>query len=153
MPLWAHRSAVSLPSCIEFNCLRSAKRQGHWSIGMTMLVAWSSLSGKWYCAVVQISSSKRQRDERQARSESNIPINAFHTGVSVHKYLSFTILSKISWATWRTTESTLSLFVLIWMQFSCWIQIWHWAFEFVKVLKKLKLFRWFSAKCYWRKRK
>ena len=33
-------------------------------------------------------------------------------------------------ATSRTTEQILGLFVLIWMYFSCWIQIWQWKFKF-----------------------
>ena len=50
-PLWLFIERQSLPSWIEFNCLRSAarwaKRQGYRSIGMTLLAAWSSLCDKW----------------------------------------------------------------------------------------------------------
>ena len=50
-PLWLYHRAASLPSWIEFNCLRSAAvgKAARLSIynGLTLLAAWSSLCGKW----------------------------------------------------------------------------------------------------------
>ena len=49
-----------------------------------------------------------------------------------------TLVSKLQgkgWKTWRITEPILGLFVLIWMYFSSWIQMWEWTFE-QKSLKK-----------------
>ena len=47
------------------------------------------------------------------------------------------LFSKNSRAVSRTTEPNISLFKLISMQFSCWIQIWQWKFEFWNFLKKI----------------
>ena len=65
-------------------------------------------------------------------------IKAFPAGFQCRKKLKFdTIfqaqdLRNISW----TTAPILGLFILIWMHFSCWIQIWQWKFEFWKFLEK-----------------
>ena len=43
---------------------------------------------------------------------------------------------KLHEASSRNTGPNLHLFVLDWMHFSCWIQIWQWTFEFLKFLGK-----------------
>ena len=42
----------------------------------------------------------------------------------------FTHFLQILGAISRTAEPTLGLFVLIWIHFSCWIQIWQWKCKF-----------------------
>ena len=68
-PLWLYHRAASLPSWIEFNCLRSA------AVGkaarLSILLAWRCLplghpsAASGACAVEQISSSKWQCSKRQ----------------------------------------------------------------------------------------
>ena len=71
-PLWLYHRAASLPSCIEFNCLRSAAVGKAARLSIYWLDAAcrclplghpSAASGA--CAVEQISSSKRQCGKRQ----------------------------------------------------------------------------------------
>ena len=68
-PLWLYHRAASLPSWIEFNCLRSAAvgkaawLSINWLDAACRLGHPSAASGAW--AVVQISSSKRQCGKRQ----------------------------------------------------------------------------------------
>ena len=52
---------------------------------------------------------------------------------------------KIMLAISRTTGPILGLFVLIWMHFSCWIQIWQWKCEILKFCKKFEIVNMFSA--------
>ena len=49
--LWSFHRVASLQSWIEINCLRSAAvgkaARGYWLIGLMLIIAWSSLCGKW----------------------------------------------------------------------------------------------------------
>ena len=71
-PLWLYHRAASLPSWIEFNCLRSAAVGKAARLSINWLdAAWRCLplghpsAASGACAVVQISSSKRQCGKRQ----------------------------------------------------------------------------------------
>ena len=71
-PLWLYHRAASLPSCIEFNCLRSAAVGKAARLSIYWLdAAWRCLplghpsAASGACAVEQISSSKRQWGKRQ----------------------------------------------------------------------------------------
>ena len=71
-PLWLYHRAASLPSWIEFNCLRSAALGKAARLSINWLdAAWRCLplghpsAASGACAVVQISSSKRQCGKRQ----------------------------------------------------------------------------------------
>ena len=70
--LWLYHGAASLPSWIEFNCLRSAAVGKAARLSINWLdAAWRCLplghpsAASGACAVVQISSSKRQCGKRQ----------------------------------------------------------------------------------------
>ena len=70
-PLWLYHRAASLPNWIEFNCLRSAAVGKAARLSINWLINWRCLplghpsAASGACAVVQISSSKRQCGKRQ----------------------------------------------------------------------------------------
>ena len=81
-PLWLYRRAASLPSCIEFNCLRSAAVGKAARLSIYWLdAAWRCLplghpsAASGACAVEQISSSKRQCGKRQVSLKPALRFN------------------------------------------------------------------------------
>ena len=71
---------------------------------------------------------------------SEIMFYALHVSCSIQKLKLDSVFSKSENAVSRTSEPILGLFVLIWMYFLCWIQIWQWKFEFWEFLQKIDIF-------------
>ena len=87
-PLWLYHRAASLPSWIEFNCLRSAAVGKAARLSINWLdAAWRCLplghpsAASGACAVVQISSSKRQCGKRQVSLKAALPLEAPISGL------------------------------------------------------------------------